>query len=391
MNIECRPQDAGLTPQQVDAIWFAACDLYSTGLHPALTLCLRRNGKVVLNRALGNLKPGVPMRPEMPVCLFSASKAISALLVHKLVEMNKLDLDDRISDYIPEFAPHGKDRVTVRQLLAHRAGIPTIMEKNADPALLFNWDAVIERLCAAKPFDPHFERQSYHAITGGFIVGELVRRVSGLGLREALARWIAEPLGCTTLDYGLKPGLTAPPNSLAGQRTPWLINKLIARVLGGTLERCVEVSNDPRFASAVIPAGNIYANADDACRVYQMLLNGGIYNGVRVFKEETIAEAVRPTGPAKFDGMLLVPVRFSAGFWLGERRLSLYGLNTPHAYGHMGFINIAAWADPQRGLSCALLTTGKSLAFAATLRFLQFTMAVSRECPPMPDFRPLVH
>lgn len=387
MNLEHRPEEAGLTAQQVDAIWFAACDLYATGLHPALTLCLRRNGKIVLNRALGDLKPGVPMKPEMPVCLFSASKAISALLVHKLVEQKKIRLDERVAHYIPEFAPHGKDRVTVRQLLAHRAGIPTITEKDADPALLFDWDAVIERLCAAKPFDPRFEKQAYHAITGGYIVGELVRRVSGLDLREALRQWIAEPLGCTTLDYGLKPGLTAPLNSLAGQRTPWLINTLCARVLGGTLERCVEVSNDPRFARAIIPAGNLYANADDASRIYQMLLNGGTYNGQRLFETATIAEAVRPTGGAKLDGMLLVPVRFSAGFWLGEQRLSLYGPSTPHAYGHMGFINIAAWADPQRGVSCVLLTTGKSLAFSAMRRFLQFTSSVSRECPTLPAFQ----
>lgn len=387
MNIECRPEEAGLSAAQAEAIWIAACDLYATGLHPALTLCLRRNGKVVLHRALGDLKPGVPMRPEMPVCLFSASKAISALLVHKLVEQGKIALDERVAHYIPEFAPHGKDRVTVRQLLSHRAGIPTITEKDADPELLFDWDAVIQRLCAAKPFDPRFEKQAYHAITGGYIVGELVRRVGQIELRDALRQWIAEPLGCTTLDFGLKPGLVAPPNSLAGQRTPWLVNKLAARVLGGTLERCVEVSNDPRFAQSVIPAGNIYANADDACRVYQMLLDGGLYNGARLFKKETIAEATRPTGSAKLDGMLLVPVRFSAGFWLGEPKLSLYGIGTPHAYGHMGFINIAAWADPQRGVSCTLLTTGKSLAFSAMRRFLQFTNTVSRECPSLPAFR----
>lgn len=390
MSMECDPQDAAVSRFGIETIWRAAQALYDTGLHPALSLSIRRRGRIVLNRGLGELRPGVPVTAATPMCLFSSSKAISALLVHKLAETGRLKLDDPVAHYLPEFAAHGKGKVSLRALLAHRAGIPILDAKNADPALLFQWDECVQRLCAAKPFNLRFERQAYHAITAGFIVGEVVRRVSGLTPREALRQWFAQPLKCASLDYGIVPERRpdAPANTLAGRRVPWIVNRLCQRVLGAPLDQCVEISNDPRFLSAVIPSGNIYASAEDAGRVFQMLLNGGELDGVRVLEPETIAEAIRPVGPAQLDAMLMMPVRFSPGFWLGERRgLSLYGAETPQAFGHMGFINIACWADPERALSVALLNTGKALTLTGMHRFLQLTAAISRECPPLAGYR----
>lgn len=390
MSGECDPADAAVSRFGVETIWRAAQALYDTGLHPALSLSIRRRGRLVLSRGLGELRPGVPVTARTPMCLFSSSKAISSLLVHKLAEDDKLRLDDAVAAYIPEFAAHGKHRVTVRQLLAHRAGIPRLDSRDADPALLFDWDGIVQRLCAAKPF--RFERQAYHAITAGFIVGELVRRVSGLAPREALRLWFAEPLKCASLDYGIAEARRheAPPNTLAGRRPSWIVNRFCQRVLGAPLTRCVEISNDVRFLSAVIPSGNLYASADDATRLFQMLLNGGELDGVRVLKPETIAEAIRPVGPPQLDAMLMMPVRFSAGFWLGERHgLSLYGPATPRAFGHMGFISIAAYADPQRELSVALLNTGKALTLTGMRRFLQLTSTIARECPPLEGFSAL--
>ena len=388
---ECDPADAGMSEAGVTAIWSAVERLYRTGLQPAMTLVLRRHGKVVMKRAIGctsgNL-PGrhgtqLPLEPDSPLCLFSASKAISALLVHKLVDQGQLSLEDRVADYIPEFAAHGKGRVSVRQLLAHRAGIPAMPVRNPPPEILYDWDGIVRMLCEAPPFDPNFGKQAYHALTCGYIVGELVRRISGLELRQALHEWIAEPLGCRYLGYGLAPEHRAdlPRNALTGPRPLWPLTTYVRHAVGVSFDQAVDLSNHEAFLSEVVPAGNIHASADDACRVFQMLLNGGELDGVRVLREETVADAVRPLGPIQYDRTLLLPLRFSAGFMLGENPFGLYGPKCAQAFGHLGFVSVLCWADPQRDISVAMLNTGKSMAPSGVLRLAQVLGAIAKACP----------
>lgn len=390
-NAECDPADVGMTYAGVSRIWGAVEGFYKTGTQPAVTMVIRRHGKVVLKRAIGNLRgnaPGdldelQPLMPDAPICLFSASKAISSLLIHKAVELGKLSLDDRVAYHIPDFAAHGKGHVTIRQLLAHRAGIPTIPMKHPDPAMLQHWDALVHMLCLAPPSDPLFQKQAYHALTSGFIVGELVRRATKRELRDLMSEWIEKPLKLKYLNYGLPEHLrdTSPLNHNTGPKPFWPVTSFSRRILGVSFERATEASNSDGFLSAVVPAGNIYASADDANRVFQMLLNGGTLDGVRAFKEETVAEAIRPVGKMQFDGMLMVPIRFSSGFILGESPFGLYGPRTSQAFGHLGFLSILCWADPQRDISVTLLNTGKSIAPMGVLALVRVLGAISRSCP----------
>ncbi|HEX4870756.1 MAG TPA: serine hydrolase domain-containing protein [Nevskiaceae bacterium] len=375
---EVAPAEVGLPAARVQAIWQATERLYRTGIHPAISLTLRHRGQRVLKRTIGALSgngpgeqgPVVPLPVDAPLCLFSASKAITGLLLHKQVELGRLRLDDPVAEYLPAFATHGKGRVTLRQLMAHRAGIPQLPLRHPDPTLLRHWDAVVDLLCATPPLDPRFEKQAYHAITAGFIVGEVVQRVSGLSLREALDQYLARPLGLKTLSYGLPAARRAgsPRNHRTGPTPFWPLTRLAEHALGVSFDRATEVSNEDGFLSAVVPAGNLYASADEACMIFQMLLNGGELDGVRVFQPETVADALRPIGRIQSDGMLLVPIRFSAGFMLGEDPVGLYGPRCGSAFGHLGFINILCWADPRRDLSVALLNTGKSMSPAGLYR-----------------------
>ncbi|TXH05884.1 MAG: class A beta-lactamase-related serine hydrolase [Nevskiaceae bacterium] len=388
---EAAPDHLGVRPGGIDRIWSAVEQLYRTGLQPAITLVVRRRGQIVMKRAIGCLRgngPGeradrVPLSPDAPICLFSASKAISALLVHKLAEDRLLRLDDRVADFIPEFAAHGKDRVTIRQLLAHRAGIPQLPIKHPDPSLLRHWDAMVSLLCLAPPFDPRFEKQAYHALTGGFIVGELVRRVGKIELREALQQWLAEPLGLNSLSFGLPPErrAQAPLNYLTGPKPVWPITKIAERVLGVDFARAVSASNDDAYLSAIVPAGNLYASADDACRIFEMLRNGGTLDGHRVLSEATVAEAVKPVGRIQIDGMLNIPMRFSPAFMLGENPVGLWGPKSRDAFGHIGFMTVLCWADPARELSVAILNNGKSVAPTAILQMAKVVGAITRACP----------
>ncbi|HUR42039.1 MAG TPA: serine hydrolase domain-containing protein [Verrucomicrobiae bacterium] len=390
---ETDPKDVGLDPRRVEAIWTAVEDLYRTGLQPAMTMVVRREGKIVLKRAIGCIsgnapgddRPPVPLSPDTPISLFSASKAISALLVHKLVELNQLSLDDRVAEHIPKFAQRGKGKVTVRQLMAHRAGIPLLPIKDPDPDLLKHWDAIVDMLCAAAPADMKFQKQAYHALTAGFLIGELVRRVSGRDLRELLKEWIADPLQAKHLTYGLAPALRdqAPVNVFTGPKAFWPINTFARRILGVTFEGAVEASNSDAFLSGVVPAGNIYATADEASRVFQMLHDHGKWNGQQVFEDRTVAEAIRPVGPLQIDSMLRIPIRYSAGFMLGENPFGLYGPRCAQAFGHLGFIAVLCWADRSRGISVSFLNTGKSVAPSGVLRLARVLGAISRACPPL--------
>ena len=390
---EVPPGELGVSERGVARIWGAVESLYRTGLQPAITLVVRRHGRILIKRSIGCLRgngPGergerVALTPDAPMCLFSASKAITALLVHKLAEDGRLSLDDRVVDYIPEFAPHGKDRITIRQLLAHRAGIPTLPVQHPDPSLLQHWDAMVHLLCLAPPFDPRFEKQAYHALTSGFIIGELVRRVGRIELRDALRQWIAEPLGAGLLTYGLAPEhrAQAPLHYLTGPKPMWPVTAISKRVLGVDFERAVEASNDPSFLSAVVPAGNIYASADDVGRVFQMLLDDGEYDGRRVLRADTVRSATRPVGKIQFDGMLGIPIRFSPGFMLGEDPVGLWGPNCRAAFGHIGFLTVLCWADPLRDVSVALLNNGKFVAPTGFLRTVRIISAISRSCRPV--------
>lgn len=394
---ETRPEDVGLHPDAVRKIWAAVEAMYRTGLHPGIALTIRRRGQVILDRAIGHARGNGPgdkgtewgaktlLRPETPICLFSASKSITAMLAHKAVELGRCTLDDRIADHIPEYAVQGKGDTTLRQLLAHRAGIPSLPVRDVDPSLMAHWDTAIRLLCASKPASGLGQQQSYHAVTAGFIVGELVQRATGRKLPELLREWIAEPLGARYLCYGLPAGQREQLalNASTGPVLGFPLDLVAKRALGMNFEKLAPVANLPVFLDSVIPAANIHCTADESCRFYQMLLNGGELDGRRLFKPETVAEAIRPAGKIQIDRMLLVPIRFSSGFILGEKPFGLYGGQCPSAFGHLGFINIVCWADPDRDISVSLLNTGKSMAPLSIPTLGRVLWAIGRYCPPV--------
>ena len=387
---ECDPAEVGLSARDIARIWAATEGLYRTGVHPAISLVIRRRGKVILKRSIGCLRGNAPgdtgeqiaLTPDAPICLFSASKAITALLLHKLVEDGKLSLDDRVAQHIPEFAAHGKGAVTIRQLMAHRAGIPTLPVKHPDPSLLQHWDALVHLLCLAPPDDPKFIKQAYHALTVGFIVGELIRRVTGRELREVLRDTLTGPMQLDSMTFGLPPErrALAPLSYGTGPRPLWPVTQYAKRIIGVSFERAAQAANEEGFLSAVVPSGNIFATADDSCKVFQMLLDGGVWQGRRILKPETVAEAIRPVGKLQYDGMLMLPMRFSAGFMLGESPFGLFGPRSHEAFGHLGFVSVLCWADPSRQLSVSLLNTGKSTSPTGVMKWLWLLSVINGVC-----------
>jgi len=383
-----------MSHEGVAAIWKAVERMYATGMHPGISLVLRRHGKVVIKRAIGHARgngPGdeheqpLPMTPDTPVCIFSASKAMAALTVHLLSQQKELSLLDPISHYLPQFGRNGKRDITIYQLLCHKAGIPTIPTRGVDPAeLLLDRKEIMRLICATAPDKPG-QHHAYHALTAGFVVAALVEKVSGRSFRGFFRDHISGPLGLASFDFGAR-GRTlgqVARNYVSGFRLAAPVDLYLKRAIGTSLEHAVSLSNDPRFYRAVIPAGNGVATADDCTRIFQCLLNGGELDGVRVFEPLTVRRAVAEVGKAEIDRSLLVPLRYSAGMMLGASPWGLYGPDCARAYGHLGFANILVWADPERDVSVALLTTGKLVVGLHMPWLLSFVGNVSRQCPKL--------
>ncbi|WP_370260758.1 serine hydrolase domain-containing protein [Limnobacter sp.] len=391
---EISPYDVGMTRDNVEAIWNSIESFYKTGLQPGMSLVIRRQGEIILKRSIGHAKgnpppshsedthPPILMTPDTPVCLFSASKAITAMLIHKLQEEGKLKLNDPVGQYIPEFACNGKENITIAQVLSHRAGVPTIPIRNPHPSLLFKWESVIDLINSSHTSKGDGSQQAYHAIVGGYILGEIIRRITGTSVDAALQNYIAKPLGAKYLTYGLNPEYQdkAAFNYSTGAKPVFPINVLAKRALNIDFDKVASISNGRHFMNSTIPAGNIYGTADEVSRFYQMLLDGGEYEGKRLFEPGTIKRATRPVGPITIDQILMIPMRFSNGFMLGENMFSLFGIQARKAFGHLGLINIVTWADPARDISVAFMNTGKSLDPKTLPALGKILVSISSNC-----------
>ncbi len=300
---ETPPRDVGVDPVAFDALWSATQALYATGLYPALQICIRRRGAVVLDRALGVARGGGPSaapdapreraRVDTPILLYSASKALAAMVIHKLDEQRLVHLDDRVCDYIPEFAKHRKHWITVRHLLSHSAGIPNLPPELMDLDLLEDPDRLGELLCELEPTHGAGRRLAYHAISGGFVLGEIVRRVTGQDMRAVMQKEICDPLGFRWTNFGVDPADVPQMAEDAVTGLPLVppLSWMLQRVLGVPFEQVVEMANDPRFRTAVIPAANAVSTAGELSRFYQCMLQEGELDGVRVFEPRTVRHA----------------------------------------------------------------------------------------------------
>jgi CubicO group peptidase (beta-lactamase class C family) len=392
---EAAPREVGASRKAIEAIWQRADALYRTGTQPGFQLCIRRRGAVALDRSIGHAwgnapddppdAPRLDMTTQTPVNVFSAAKAITAMLIHKLDEDRVLHLDDRVAEFIPEFACKGKERITIRHVLSHRAGIPNLPPDAMRLELLAHPERVIELLSEAEPSSTPGRLLAYHAVTGGFVLAEIVRRATGQSLRELLEKQIREPLGLRWLHYGVKKAevdLVAR-NARTGPPVPPPLSWILTRALGAELGEIVELSNDPRFLTGLVPSANVITTARDIASFYQCLLNGGELDGVRVFDPRTIHHAIDEQNAWEIDLTLMMPIAYSTGFMLGNHYLSLYGWNHPEAFGHIGLSNVFSWADPQRELVVALLTTGKPVASLHVIRLIQLISQIHETFPPV--------
>jgi CubicO group peptidase (beta-lactamase class C family) len=383
----------GVDRWAIDEVWSAAEAFYRTGITPALQLCIRRRGRIVLNRALGHARGNAPDDPadaekvpitiQTPINVFSTAKLVTAMVIHKLDEQGLLHLEDHVSDYIPEFGCHGKEHITLRHVLSHRAGIPNLPPEALDLDLLEKPQHINDLVCQLRRASRPGRLVAYHAISGGFVLGEVVRRRTGATIREVLEELIRKPLGVRWLHYGLPPDQAGQIalNAFTGPPPPPPAGKMLERALGKPLREVVELSNDPRFHTGIIPSGNVLTTAEDLSALLECMLRGGVLGDKRVFEERTIEHAINEASYREIDLTLLVPLRYGLGPMLGDDPVGIFGPATAKAFGHLGLSNIFPWADPEREISVAFLTTGKPVLSLHAVRLVQLIWTINRVFP----------
>jgi len=390
---EVAPESLGLSPEAVEGLWEKVEQIYTSGEHPAIQFCIRREGAVVLHRAIGQISggehsadgfdPSDVIGLDTPINLFSASKAITAMLIHKLDEESALRLDDRVADHVSGFERHGKGDITIRHVLAHRAGLPTMPPEVLNLDLLNQPDQILEILCDARPESEAGGKLAYHAVTGGFILAEVARSATGRPVRELLREKIAEPLGLPWFNYGVaqRDVDEVAVNAATGLPVVAPLSGILRRALSTDLPSLVHLSNDPRFLMGVIPSANVISTAHEVALFYQCLLDQGIHEGEQIFEERTIRQATEPQTGWELDFTLMMPVPYSLGFMLGSRSLGVFGFDNPQAFGHVGLSNVFTWADPERNLVVSLLTTGKPILGGHLVPLLSLLREIGRCFP----------
>jgi CubicO group peptidase (beta-lactamase class C family) len=355
-------------------------------------LCVLHRGRVVLDET-------VACRPDSLFFLFSASKPLVALLVHLLAQRGELALDDPVATYWPAFGQHGKHTVTIRQVLQHRSGIPVARSFARDALVMTDWDASVRALERATPRYPPGQVPAYHILSYGFILGEVVRRVSGVPAREFLARELLEPLGLHDIHLGLPPELWARHVPVAGSGPAELITQLAV--------------NRRATRQAVVPAASVSATARDLARLYQALLDwrqpeGAVVPGVGLLRPGTIDAATTPSSDGEMDRFLHLPIRWSQGFQLGgERQFAVPAGRRPDplgmlasyvasgrsgryisplgtrssstTFGHNGSYVCIGWADPERQLAVGYVTARLASRPAGTTHMTAVNDAILAE------------
>ena len=361
----------GLDPAALNRIWDAARHWYRAGMHPAIQLCLRHNGKVVLNRAIGHGwgngptdapdAEQIPVSTETPFCVYSAAKAISTTVVHMLVERGSFSLDDRVCDYLPDYTGHGKERTTIRHVMTHSAGVPFATGR-PDLRRMNDSDYARTQLGELKPIHRPGLMHIYHGLTWGPLIREIVSAATGRNIREILGTEILDPLGFRWTNYGVAEADVAlvASSHVTGKPLPAPLAAGLKIALGGSMTQIIPFSNTPLFLTSVVPSSNTVSTADELSRFAEILRRGGELDGVRILRPETLRAAVtqcRRLRPDVATG--LAPMRWGTGFMLGSKRFGPFGRDAAAAFGHTGLTNVAIWADPSRALAAGLISSGK--------------------------------
>lgn len=349
-----------LTEDGVERLRAAFDRQLDVGLHRGAQLAVYVDGELAVDFAGGTTGPdGEPTTSETPHIVFSCTKPYAGVGLHQLIERGDADYDDRVVEHWPEFADDGSEKaeITIRHVLSHTAGIPFgEFDERADQ--WDDWDAVVRAMEDIEPVFSPGERPAYHTFNYGWLVGELVHRLSGQHVDEYVARNVFEPLEMDDTSIGLDEDDEDDVATLTGYeafdrcRDP-------DEGLGIPASESAAAFNEEAVHRAVIPAANGIGTARDMARFYACMANGGELDGTRILTDSTVKTATRTHAETDSDGTLSRPARYALGFWTGGLPNDMFGtVSDERQFGHAGLGSIFGWGDPKHGIGFAYVTNG---------------------------------
>jgi CubicO group peptidase (beta-lactamase class C family) len=320
------------------------------------------DGDLVVDAWAGQADPatGQPIDGNTLFTAFSATKGITATVIHLLAERGQLAYDEPVAAYWPEFAAHGKAGITVRHVLNHPAGVPQVPREIP----VSDWAGQCRATAAVTPLWEPGTQIGYHALTFGTILGELAHCIDGRPIAQIVRDDIALPLGITSLYFGV-PGetehrvATLENDSSILRAAPVPADSLHAQALWPPLPEWASLYNRSAVRGAVIPAAGGIMTARGLARHYAALAGSGV-DGVRLLPAERVRQATT-LQPGGLDVVLRERRSRGLGYGLGGSNPAMS--ERASAFGHRGFGGSIGFADPEYGLAFALLKN--RLAFSA--------------------------
>lgn len=329
------------------------------------TACL--DGEVVLDLMGGHADAArtTPFGPETLAPVFSSTKAVTAIMIARLVDQGRVTYETPVAEVWPAFGQAGKDRVTLGQMMSHQAGLSGLFP-GAEPDIWFDPAAVQSRLAAQIPLWPLGTGSGYHPITIGYLAGEVFRRLDGRSLGGALREDLCEPYG---LDFWI--GL---PDSEHGRVAQ--MRKPPAAPDLGTLDAIkhaafLDKGSAPSGRGSAdwrrmeIPSANGHGTAEALARILSIVAGDGTLDGEHILSRETLA-ALTAERVRGFDKVVPFEMSWAAGLM---RNTGSNGLGPgPQAVGHYGWGGSMVMADPERRLSAAYVMNRQSVHLVADPR-----------------------
>ncbi len=352
----------------------------ATGFDTGASVAIEHEGKMVVNLSGGykDLDKNEPWTEDTILNVFSTTKAVTAICIAKLIDQGKLDISKNVSEYWPEYACNGKENTKVSDFMCHRAGMFGFQD--GIPDLKFSdWDSWVSVLEKQKPFREPGTSQGYHALTYGWLVGEILRRVDGRSVGQFFKEEIAEPL---SIDFKIglnQEDIQRCANILVDDRSESLILKLIQYVpdfllpeqlkiikevlKGGDYQVAFETfdpdqdyvhSDDWRMAE--IPSANGHGTAESLAKLFGILSTGCERDGITIISEETLNKCLQPLSKGPDTVIFGAEISFGTGFDLG---LGITTINQPShpktLFGHCGVGGCVGFGDIENKIGYGFL------------------------------------
>lgn len=362
------PETVAMNPAGLENVARVFHRQIGEGLHPGAGLAVYRYGQPVLelHGGVADNASGRRVDDGTMFVLFSSTKPLAAACVYLLQERGRLDWDDPVAKFWPEFGQHGKDAVTIRHLLSHQGGFPDT------PADLpwtdwRDWGLVCAAMERAIPKFPPGETLAYHPINYGWVIAELVRRIDGRTFDRFLAEDLAAPLRMDHTYVGLPADLES------------RVSRIHLMEADADTNGYAVTFDRPEVHRVICPGANGIATAGDLARFYAMLERQGTLDGAKVLRPETVAAGITMQAEG-IDQSLGLFAQRSLGLALNDERMGRSTGNPMHTFGHGGAGTSIGWADLDTGLAVGYITNGFRGAETNNARLAEVSQAIRDAC-----------